>query len=116
MSDQESSNKKQVFGIKANTIITALFGLLVSGIGLVNHMQAKASHDDTIKSVMDLKLEIIGTYVSKADFQTSIAALSSTDAKLWEKEAGLTEILDKNTADINLKLQHIEDSLPSKKP
>ena len=115
MSELETKTQnKQVFGIKANTVITALFGLLVSGIGLVNHMQAKSSHDDTMKSVLDLKVEIIGTYVNKADFQTAIATLSTTDSKLWEKETGLVELLNKNTADINLKLQHIEDSLPKK--
>ena len=116
MSDTEKSEqKKQVFGIKANTVITALFGLLISIIGLVNHLQAKSGHDDTMNAVKDLKLEVLGNYVSKSDFQTSVAALSASDAKLWEKESGLVEVLNKNTSDINLKLQHIEDSLPKPK-
>ena len=115
MSEEQKEEKKQMFNIKANTVITALFGILISGIGFVNHLQMKSTHDDTMGAVKELKIELVGSYVSKSDFSQSVAALSSTDSKLWEKEANLGEQLNKVVGDINLKLQHIEDSQPNRK-
>ena len=115
MSDQERTEKKATWNIKANMLITALFGVLVSGIGFVNHLQTKAAHDDTMASVRELKIELSGHYVSKTDFSSAIASLAATDSKLWEKEASVNEQLNKVSSEINLKLQHIEDSLPNKK-
>ena len=112
--EQLNKPKKQMFGIEVNTIITGLTMALVSLLGFINHQQVQASHDDTMAAVKDLKLDVIGGYVSKVDFQTTVSALSATDGKLWEKESATADTMNKNIGDINLKLQHIEDSLPKK--
>lgn len=115
MSDEEKSqNAKNGFGIKTNTIITGLFGLLITGIGVVNHLQLNVSHDDTMAAVKDLKLEVMSGYVSKVDFQDAVTSLHSVDTKLWDKVITLADDQNKLTGDINMKLQHIEDSMPKK--
>lgn len=112
--DIKINEHKQILGLKTNTIITALFGVVVSGIGVINHMQTEAAHSDTLTAVKDLKLEITTTYIPKADYQAEIMSLTQTDSKLWEKESGTADALNKAVGEINLKLQHIEDSLPTK--
>ena len=112
--DQFSKKKLSILGIGVNTILTGLILFIVTLLGYINTVQNRANHDDTMAAVKDLKLDVIGGYVSKVDFQTTVSALSATDGKLWEKESATTDTMNKNIGDINLKLQHIEDSLPKK--
>ena len=110
----DKPKKQSLFGIEVNTILTGMTFAIMSLLGYINNQQNRANHDDTMAAVKDLKLDVVNSYVSKTDFQTQVSALATTDAKLWEKESGLADAFNKNIGDINLKLQHIEDSLPPK--
>ena len=105
----------QVLGIGVNTILTVLIGAVVSLLIYSNKQQSKQYHDDTMAAVKDFKLEVIDKFVTKADFQSSLTTYSVTTTKLWEKESATSETLNKSLGDINLKLQHLEDSIPKTK-
>jgi hypothetical protein len=111
----DADSRKQVAGIKTTTVLSAMFGIILTCIGAINFLQNQRAHDDTMSAVKDLKVEMLNTYVSKMDFQTALASINSTQAKLWEKESANSDALNKTTYEINLKLQHIEDSM-SKNP
>jgi len=112
--EQISKKKLSILGIGVNTILTGLILFIVTLLGYINTVQNRANHDDTMAAVKDLKLEVINSYVTKQDFSDRLGALSATDAKLWERSSALTDTVNKDIGEINLKLQHIEDSIPKK--
>ena len=107
----EKPKRQSIFGIEVNTILTGMTFLIMSLLGYINNQQNRANHDDTMAAVKDLKLEVVNSYVSKGDFQSQVANLTASDSKLWEKASTLSDLVNKDIGDINLKLQHIEDSI-----
>ena len=78
MSNEE--NKKTVISINANTIITALFGLIVSGIGLVNHQQGVIIQQNQELNTQKIESEMLAKYETQ---QAHLADIS--DLQQWNK-------------------------------
>lgn len=56
---------QQIVGLKVNTVLTVVFGLLVSGIGLVNELQLSAIKKDQDLAIEKLHRELETEFASK---------------------------------------------------
>ena len=112
MSETEKSEKKLSFNLKSNTVITALFGLILTGIGIINHLQTDAAHADTIGAVKDLQIKIGENYETIANHEADIIKIQNWNQRLSDGE---TKISDQINAQ-NLAIQKLSDSIPNKNP
>ena len=107
MSDTE---KKATFNLKTNTVITGLFGVIITALCTINHLQTDAAHADTINQIKDLQISIGSQYETKTDHTADMIKMQNWSQRLSDGEIKISDMLNVQS----LQIQKLSDSIPNK--
>jgi len=107
-----SDTEKQKFNLKTNTVITGLFGVIITALCTINHLQTDAAHADTIGQIKDFQISIGSQYETRTDHAADMQKIQNWNQRLSDGEVKISDALNVQS----LQIQKLSDSIPNKNP